>query len=124
MIKMSKNTFKQVQALIKAGSVMIIGLIFFKLIPMQLFGDDITFDASAHITIAMLVLYFIWFWIDQNKSWRIPFFIFALVVLSIISIQRILMNAHDDFGLLAGFLLSLISIGYAQAKHFKNKFKF
>jgi hypothetical protein len=91
---------------------------------MQIFGQDIKFDASAHITIAMFALYFIWFFIDQNKSWRTIYFIFSLAVISIISIQRILVDAHNDIGLLAGLLLSLCAIIYSQKKYFKDKFKF
>ena len=91
---------------------------------MQIFGADIKFDASAHITITMFTLYFIWFFIDQNKSWRIIYFIFSLVVLSIVAIQRILVDAHNDVGLLAGLILSLFAIVFSQKKYFKDKFNF
>ncbi len=111
-------------ALVHAGLVMFLGLILFKLIPMEIFGKDIKFDASAHITIAMFLLYFIWFFIDQNKSWRTIYFVFSLAVISIISIQRILVDAHNDIGLLAGLLLSLFAIVHSQKKYFKDKFKF
>jgi hypothetical protein len=121
---MKKITRHKFEALIKAGGVMVIGLILLKLIPMQLFGQDIKFDASAHITITMFLLYVIWFFIDQNKSWRTIFFIFSLVVISIVAIQRILVDAHNDVGLLGGLLLSLFSIIYSQKKYFSNKFKF
>ncbi len=103
---------------------MFVGLILFKFIPMEMYGSDIKFDASAHITITMFLLYFIWFFIDQNKSWRTIYFVFSLAVISIVSIQRILVDAHNDIGLLAGLLLSLVAIVYSQKKYFKNKFKF
>ena len=121
---MTKITQSKIQALLKTGSVMIVGLLIFKLLPMEIFGKDIKFDASAHITIAMFCLYFIWFFIDQNKSWRTIYFIFSLAVISIISIQRILVDAHNDVGLLLGLLLSLFAITSSQVKYFKNKFKF
>lgn len=114
----------QIAALVRAGSVMVVGLLLFKLLPMQIFGDDITFDASAHITITMFCLYVLWFYIDQNKSWRLPFLIFGLAVLTIVSLQRIMVNAHNDIGLLGGLLLSLAAIGYSQKDRLKNKLKF
>lgn len=121
---MKKITQSKLDALSKSASVMFTGLFLFKFIPMEIFGADIKFDASAHITIAIFVLYIIWFFIDQNKSWRTIFFIFALVVLSIVSVQRILINAHNDIGLLMGLCLSVIAIVYSQKKYFKDKFKF
>ncbi len=123
-MKLKKSTQAKLAALSNAASIMFIGLFLFKYIPMQVFGQNIKFDASAHITIAMLCLYVIWFYIDQNKSWRTVFFIFALVVISIVSLQRILVDAHNDFGLLAGLVLSIIAIVYSQKKYFRGKFKF
>lgn len=121
---MTKNMELKLKALIKAGVIMFIGLFLFKFIPMEIFGKDIKFDASAHITITMFLLYFIWFFIDQNRSWRTIYFVFSLVVLSIVAIQRILVDAHNDVGLLSGLCLSLLAIVYSQKKYFKNKFKF
>lgn len=123
-MKLKKDTANKIKKLSDTANVMFIGLFLFKFIPMEYFGQDIKFDASAHITIAMFCLYVIWFFIDQNKSWRTVFFIFSLMVLSIISIQRILVNAHNDLGLLAGFILSIVAIIYSQKKYFKGKFKF
>lgn len=121
---MKKPTQQKFSALVRAGLIMFFGLILFKLLPMELFGKDIKFDASAHITITMFILYVIWFFIDQNKSWRTTYFIFSLVVITIVSIQRILVSAHNDIGLLGGLLLSIFAIVYSQKKYFKNKFKF
>jgi hypothetical protein len=121
---MIKGTQLKINALIKAGAIMSIGLFLFKLLPMEVFGRDIKFDASAHITITIFLLYFIWFFIDQNKSWRTIYFIFSLVVICIVSIQRILVDAHNDIGLLLGLCLSLIAIVSSQKKYFKDKFKF
>jgi hypothetical protein len=121
---MKKIARQKIGALTKAGSVMVLCLVLLKLLPMQLFGNNIEFDASAHITITMFFLYILWFFIDQNKSWRIIYFIFALMVLSIISLQRILVHAHNDIGLLLGLILSSIAIVYSQKKYFNDKFKF
>ncbi len=107
-----------------AAIIIIAGLFFLKYIPMQIWGHDILFDASAHISIAMFVLYIVWFFIDQNKQWHIPFFIFSLVVLSIISLQSILVFAHNDIGLLLGFLLGAIAIGASQWDVIRKKVEF
>lgn len=123
-MKFKKETQRKLTILNKASSVMFVGLFLFKFIPMEMFGKDIKFDASAHITITMFCLYIIWFYIDQNKAWRNIFFIFALVVLSIVSIQRILVDAHNDIGLLSGLILSITAIIYSQPKYFKDKFRF
>ena len=124
MYAMRKITYKKLGALMKAGSIMVLGLLLFKLIPMQIFGEDIRFDASAHITITMFCLYVVWFYVDQNRSWRTPFFVFALVVISIVSLQRLMVNAHSDVGLLGGLIISLVAIVYSQKEYFRSKFRF
>ncbi len=121
---MKKVTQTKIESLIKTGIVMIIGLLIFKFIPMELLGKDIKFDASAHITITFFVLYIIWFFIDQNKNWHTPFFVFSLVIISIVSIQRIMMNAHNDIGLIGGIIISCVAIFYSQKKSFKDKISF
>lgn len=103
---------------------MAVGIFFLKFVPMQIWGEEILFDASAHITTAFFVLYVLWFFIDQNKSWRIPFFLFSILVLAVISFQRIEANAHNDVGLLLGLLVSLTSIWIAERKNLKGKLKF
>ena len=87
---------KEFKKIIISGVVVLVGLILLKFIPMFLFGNNILYDASAHIALAVLVLYILWFFIDQNKNWRIPFFIFAFMVLTIISLQRIVNYSHND----------------------------
>ncbi len=103
---------------------MILGAILFKYVPMHLWGADILYDASAHLMIVSFFLYIIWFFIDQNRSWRIPYFIFCALVLSIVSLQRIEANAHNDIGLLMGLLVVLVSIAIAERKRLKGKIKF
>jgi len=119
-----KHEKTQIRELIFTALIMAIGLLMLKFIPTQVYGEDILFDASMHITIACFILYFIYFFIDQNISWRIPYFIFALVVLTIISVQRIIVNAHNDIGLLLGLIISVIAIILPRWKELKKKIKF
>jgi len=102
---------------------MAIGLVLLKFIPMKVYGDTILFDASMHITIASAILYFLYLVIEKTKNWRIPFFILAAVVLFVISVQRIISNAHNDVGLLLGLLLSLVAILIPRWKEVKKKIK-
>ncbi len=107
-----------------AGVLIVIGLFLFKFIPMQIWGSAILFDASAHIAIALFVFYILWFFIDQNQTWRVPFFLFVFLVLAIISIQRILVFAHNDTGLLLGFLLGIGAIAISQWDRIGNRIHF
>lgn len=95
-----------------------------KAIPMYIWGRDILFDASLHLTFAFWILYILWFFVDQNKSIQFPFFLIAILVLFIISIQRILVHAHNDIGLLLGLIISLVSIGIVERKRIKGMFEF
>ena len=121
---MNKKTKNQIISILNTGIIMIIGLIILKYIPMKIWGNDILFDASMHITVACFVLHIIWFFIDQNKKWQIPFFMFCLLVLAIISFQRIYVNAHNDIGLLGGLSLSIFAIWYPQYSNLKKKIHF
>jgi membrane-associated phospholipid phosphatase len=120
----TKRVKKQIIILLKAGIVMAFGLLIFKYIPMQIWGDDILFDASAHITGTIFVLYVFWFFIDQNEKWRIPFFFLSGVILAVVAFQRIEVNAHNDIGLLAGFIVSISAIIYSQYDKLKDRFEF
>ncbi|MFH1802938.1 MAG: phosphatase PAP2 family protein [archaeon] len=115
---------EKIKSLAVAAIVMIVGLALFKFVPMSLFGRDILFDASMHLTTAIFVLYFFWYFIDQNKSWRLPYFIFSIAVIIVVSVQRIIANAHNDTGLLAGLIISFIAIVVSRWEYFKNKFDF
>lgn len=100
------------------------GLLLLKYLPMAIWGKDILFDASGHIASATLALYMLWFFVDQNKQWRIPFFIFAAMVLIVISLQRIVDNAHNDAGLLLGLMLGIIAIGASRWRIIKKRLRF
>lgn len=121
---MKKRFVEKLESLLIAGAIMIIGLLIFKFVPMSIFGKDILFDASMHLTAAIFALYVLWFFIDQNTRWRTPFFVFAFAVVTIVSVQRIIANAHNDVGLLAGFLISVIAIIVSKWRYFHNKFEF
>ncbi len=115
---------RKILSLLIAAIVMAIGILLFKYAPMSVFGRDILFDASLHLTLAIFALYVVWYFIDQNKSWRIPYFVFSLAVVVIVSVQRILVDAHNDIGLLAGFIISIVAIVVSRWKYFHNKFEF
>ena len=116
--------FEKIKALAIAFVIMSAGLAIFKFLPMYIWGSDILFDASTHVTTAIFLLYVAWFFIDQNKSWHTPFFIFSLVIITIISMQRILVFAHNDIGLLEGFSISLLAIILSRWSYFKKKLSF
>jgi hypothetical protein len=103
---------------------MALGALIFKFLPMRIYGNDILFDSSAHIITASFCLYVLWFFIDQNKNWRLPYFMFSALILFVISVQRIIANAHNDIGLLMGLLVSLLAIYIAEQKAMKGKFRF
>ena len=121
---MKKEQKKQVRYLIYTAIIMAMGLLLLKYLPMQIWGDNIKFDASSHIVWACFVLYFIYFFIDQNKQWRIPYFVFAAAILAIIAIQRIVTGAHNEVGIILGIAISLIAIIVPRQKEVKNKLKF
>lgn len=104
--------------------VITLGLGLLKYLPMAIWGDNILFDASAHIASAMLALYVAWFFVDQNKQWRVPFFLFCVMVLTVIALQRIIANAHNDVGLLLGLMVGLTAIGIAERKRVLARLRF
>ena len=96
----------------------------FKYIPMQLFGQDILFDASRHIMVAVFGLYFVYLFIEHNKEWMPVYFMFSFAVLTVISLQRIVSNAHNDVGLALGLILSAIAIILPRWKEFRGRVRF
>jgi len=111
-------------SIIKTGIIMFLGLLLFKFLPQQIFGKEILFDASFHLTIAILILYTLWYFIDQNAKWRMPYIIFSIIVITLVSMQRMLSNEHNDIGLLIALLISFISIIIPRWDYFKGKFNF
>ncbi len=121
---MTSKTKIQIEKIILTGILMVIGLILFKYIPMQIYGKDILFDASSHIVGTSFGLYIIWFFIDQNKSWRIPYFIFSACFLTIIAIQRIIAQKHNEIGIVLGLTISAIAIVIPRWKEIWKRIEF
>ena len=117
------KTRRNILNLFFSGIIMVFGLAILKFLPMSLFGKEILFDASAHIVIACFILYFVHSFIHFDKKWDNQYFIFSMVILFIISIQRILVNAHNDLGLLVGFILAVVAIVAPRFKEFGGKIK-
>jgi len=111
----------KIKRLAFTGLLMILGLLIFKYLPMYFFGPDILFDASAHVIITSFILYFLYLLIEKNKDWRTQFFIFALAVLTVVSIERIVTHHHDFTGLSIGYLISILSIVIPRWKDLKKK---
>ena len=70
--KLNTKTEQQLIWISYTAILMVIGLIFFKYLPMYLSEGNILYDASYHVLFTILLLYILWFFIDQKKSWRIP----------------------------------------------------
>lgn len=121
---MAKRRLSQVKKLLIVFILILVGLYLFKIQPMKSYGNDILFDASGHIAFTVFILYGLYFFIDQNKSWRIPYLIFSFAIITIISLQRIIDEAHNDVGLLMGLLISVFAIFIANWKELKRRIEF
>ena len=115
---------EKIKRILLCFSVMIIGLILLKYLPMDLFGKDILFDASAHIVFTAFVLYLFWYFIDQNPNLRIPYLILASAILIIVAISRFLAKAHNEIGIISGIVISLFAILISRWDYFKGKLSF
>lgn len=104
--------------------IVISGLILFKYIPMYLYGEDILYDASSHVIWTTWGLYIAWFFIDQKKSWRIPYFIFAGAIVIIMSIQRIIAQEHNEVGVILALVIAAIAIVAPRWNEFKQEVDF
>ncbi len=109
-LKMKKLNKNQLKKILSTAIFMAIGLLLFKYLPMYIYGSDILFDASQHVTLTIFVLYAIWHFVPKTKKWLLPFYIFSAAILVIISIQRIFIQAHNEAGILLGITISAISI--------------
>jgi hypothetical protein len=121
---MKLHTKKQLIWIFWTTILMIIGLILFKYLPMYLYGKDILFDASSHVIWTSWGLYVVWFFVDQKKSWRIPYFIFAAAVLIIMSIQRIIAGAHNEVGVVLGLAIAGLAIVLPRWEEFRKGVRF
>jgi len=122
--KMRFHTKQQIIWIMWTTVIMGIGLILFKYIPMQIYGENILFDASSHMIWTVWGLYVVWFFIDQKKSWRIPYFALCTVILIIMGIQRIVAGEHNEVGIMLGLLIAGLAIAIPRWKEFKEEIKF
>jgi len=99
--------------------LMFLFILIFKYFPMFLFGNDILFDASLHITITIFILYLIYLLIYRKKEFRFPYFLMCFSILLAVSVQRISVGAHSIIGISLGILISLTSIILANWKYVK-----
>lgn len=123
-IKMNPCIKKQIKWIIMTWIIIAIGLVLFKYLPMQIYGKEILFDASSHIVWTSFAIYVLWFFVDQNKSWKTPYFIFSAAVLIIMSIQRIITKQHNEVGIMLGFVVVGLAILIPRWKEFKKRLKF
>jgi O-antigen/teichoic acid export membrane protein len=122
--KIKLHTKQQLTWIFWTTLIMIFGLILFKYLLMYIYGKDILFDASSHVTFTILGLYILWFFVDQKKAWRIPYFIFAGALLIIMSVQRIFAQEHNEIGVALAILISGIAIVIPRWNEFKGGIKF
>jgi hypothetical protein len=123
------HTKKQLKWIMWTTLFMIIGLILFKYIPMYLhylkYGTSaILYDASSHIVWTSWGLYVVWFFVDQKKSWRIPYFVLCAIVLTIMGIQRIIAGEHNEIGVMLGLAVAGIAIVLPRWKEFRKGVRF
>jgi len=88
---------------------MSLGLAIFKYLPMDIFGENILFDASAHIAWTSFALYSIYIFI-KDKSFQIPYIVLSTIILILVAIQRIVSYHHNYFGISMGLAISVASI--------------
>lgn len=126
MKKQQKNkkerTVKQkIKLAVWTAAIMFVGLIIFKYIPMAIWGKDILFDASSHVAWTTWGLYAIFlFIISTKKSWKVPYFIIAGLIIIAMAIQRIIAHEHNLIGVLLGFAVVTSAILIPRWKEIKG----
>jgi hypothetical protein len=123
-MKVKFHTKQQLEWIFWTTFIIIIGMILFKYIPMHLYGEDILYDASNHVVWTCWGLYVAWFFIDQKKSWRIPYFIIAGGIVIVMSIQRIYAQQHNEIGVMLALVIAAIAIIIPRWKEFEKEIKF
>ncbi len=102
------------------GVIVLVGLVLFKYIPMQNYGNEILFDASAHVVIAIFILYLGWFFIPDIKKQKKLYFCLSLLILFLVSIQRIYVGEHNFIGVLKGIGIGVVGILITNVDKLKN----
>ena len=121
---MKEHVRKQLILIVETAILTLTGLVIFKYIPMSIWGKYILFDASSHVAWTSFGLYVIWFFVDQNKRWRIPYLLLASVILVIMALQRIIAGEHNEIGVLLGFFVAGMAIIIPRWKEFRRGTKF
>lgn len=114
----------QILSLIICFMVMLVGIVTLKFIPERLFGADITFDASLHVTATIFILYTLYFFVDQNIVWRYIYVVGGIVLTAVIAIERIVAGAHDSYGVMLALGISLGGIILSRWSFFKKRLTF
>jgi hypothetical protein len=86
--------------------------------------EKIFFMMHLHIVWTSWGLYVLWFFVDQKKSWRIPYFIFAAGVLIIMGVQRIIAGAHNEIGVVLGLAIAGLAIILPRWNEFEKGVRF
>lgn len=115
---------QKLKSILIAAVVMFFGILIFKFIPMEFFGNDVKFDASLHLTIAIFLLYVGWYFFDYNKNWKLFYLLFSFAVVIIVSVQRIYVGAHNDIGLIIALIISFFAIVISRWKYFRKRILF
>lgn len=121
---MKPHIIKQIIWLIETAILTLAGLVLFKYIPMMIWGKYILFDASSHIAWTSFGLYFVWFFVDQNKYLRIPYMFLASVILILMAVQRIIAGEHNEIGVLLGFFVAGMAIIIPRWGEFRRGIRF
>lgn len=117
-----KEPYKKIISIFICFFIMVIGLGLFKYLPMQVYGENILFDASAHVVWTSFLLYTFWLVVEKHNKLRIPFFVVAWVVLVAISMERLIIGAHNLIGVALGFGISFIAVAISRWNN-SNKHK-
>lgn len=115
---------RQVKWIFLTGIIMILGLVLLKYLPMEIYGKDILFDASSHVVWTIFIIYIGWFFVDQNKSFRVFYLILSTGIVVVISLQRIIANEHNEVGIILGLLVAFLGIVIPRWKEFWKQIKF
>ena|SRR3989344_1318666 len=119
-----KELYKKIISIFVCFFIMVIGLGLFKYLPMSIYGEDILFDASAHVVWTSFLLYVLWYFVDQSAKLRLPYFILSCAILIIVAVQRIVAGEHNEVGVLLGFAISIAAIVLSRWDYFRGKFDF
>ena len=121
---MKNPRIQKIKNIIFTGLIMILGLILLKYIPMYIWGKNILFDASAHLTITIFIIYVGYLFIEKSKRLKKYYIPLSMSAITIVAIDRIITNNHNYIGLLLGLFISLLAIYLTNHKKLNGEIKF